>query len=284
MSGRVLTLDRTSHNGRGRRCSNTSMRGGPTEDQIDAALEVIVAAHDGGTILGVYLYGSAVDGGLRPDSDLDLFVVSARRLTQTEKRSLIQGLLPISGRGTRPPSWRPMEVTVVAQPDVRPWRYPPRWELQYGEWLREEFLAGELEPWPSLNPDLAVLISMVLASGRPLIGPPAAELLDPVPRDDLMRAMVDELPQLVGDLATDTRNVLLTLARIWTNLATTEILSKDAAADWALRRLPPEHRQALERARALYLDGGYGAWDDMEAVRAHAAFVVAQISGFVAPS
>jgi streptomycin 3"-adenylyltransferase len=177
-----------------------------------------------------------------------------------------------------------LEVTVVALDDVSPWRYPPRWELQYGEWLREEFLAGELEPWPSVNPDLAVLIAMVLAAGRPLTGPPAAELLDPVPRDDLVRAMVDELPHLLGDLETDTRNVLLTLARIWTTLATTEILSKDAAADWALRRLPAEHRQVLERAQALYLDGGYGAWGDMEAVRAHAGFVVAQISGFVALS
>ena len=31
-------------------------------------------------IVGLYLYGSAVAGGLRPDSDLDLFVVTDRRL------------------------------------------------------------------------------------------------------------------------------------------------------------------------------------------------------------
>lgn len=253
-----------------------------TEAQTEVALGVIGEALDGGTLLGAYLYGSAVDGGLRPDSDLDLFVVAARRLTQAEKRSLIEGLLPISGRETRPPSWRPMEVTVVAQADVRPWRYPPRWELQYGEWLREEFLAGELEPWPSVNPDLAVLISMVLASGRPLVGPPADELLDRVPRDDLVRAMVDELPQLLGELESDTRNALLTLARIWTTVATGEIRSKDAAAEWALGQLPPERQPTLARARDLYLGGGYGSWDDMDAVREHAAFVVAEIERLAA--
>ena len=245
--------------------------------QIDAALEVIGEALARGSTLGVYLYGSAVVGGLRPDSDLDIFVVAGRRLARGEKRRLIEGLLPISGRETRPAPWRPMEVTVVAQPDVRPWRYPPRWELQYGEWLRDEFLAGELEPWPSVNPDLAVLIAMVLSSGRPLVGPPAAELLDPVPHDDLVRAMVDELPQLLGDLETDTRNVLLTLARIWTTVATGEIRSKDAAADWALGQLPPEHQPVLAEARDLYVGGGYGSWDDMDAVRAHVAFVVAEI-------
>lgn len=245
--------------------------------QIEAALGVIGQALNRGTALGVYLYGSAIVGGLRPDSDLDLFVVTDRRLRLAEKRGLIEGLLPISGRETRPPSWRPLEVTVVAQAEVRPWRYPPRWELQYGEWLRDVFLAGELEPWPSANPDLGVLIVMVLTSGRPLLGPPAAELLDPVPHGDLVRSMVDELPQLLGDLETDTRNVLLTLARIWTTVATSAIHSKDEAAEWALARLPAEHRPVLAMARDLYREGGYGTWDDMDAVRAHAAFVVAAI-------
>jgi predicted nucleotidyltransferase len=35
---------------------------------------------------GVYLYGSAVHGGLRPDSDLDVFVVAGRRLTADEQQ------------------------------------------------------------------------------------------------------------------------------------------------------------------------------------------------------
>lgn len=246
-------------------------------EQLEAAVGAISEVLETDTVLGAYLYGSAVDGGLRPDSDLDLFVVASRRLTLDQKRALIHGLMPISGRESRPASWRPLELTMVAQPEVRPWRYPPRWELQYGEWLRPEFLAGELEPWPSVNPDLAVLIAMVLASGRPLIGPPASELLDPVPHGDLVRAMVDELPQLLGDLESDTRNVLLTLARIWTTVATGEIRSKDAAADWALAQLPSESRPMLARARDLYVSGGFGPWEDFDAVRSHAAFVVGEI-------
>lgn len=60
-------------------------------------------------------------------------------------------------------------------------------------------------------------------------------------------------------------------------MATNEIRSKDAAAEWALSRLPPDLRPVLARARELYLDGGYGSWDDMDAVRAHVAVVVAEI-------
>ena len=230
-----------------------------------------------GSIIGVYLYGSAVAGGLRPDSDVDLLAVASRRLGQAEKRRLVDGLLPISGRESRPRGWRPLEVTVVALPEMRPWRYPPRWELQYGEWLRQEFVAGELGPWPETNPDIGVLLTMVRANGRALVGPPPAELLDPVPHADLVRAMVDGVPQLIGDLEGDTRNVLLTLARIWCTLTTGQIVAKDEAAEWASARLPEERRPLLARARDLYLAGGYGQWDDTVAVRALADHLVGEV-------
>jgi streptomycin 3"-adenylyltransferase len=43
------------------------------------------------------------------------------------------------------PSSRPeccVEVTAVAQAQVRPWRYPPGFDLRYGEWLRSRFERG----------------------------------------------------------------------------------------------------------------------------------------------
>jgi streptomycin 3"-adenylyltransferase len=45
------------------------------------------------------------------------------------------------------------------------------------------------------------------------------------------------VPELLGEQATDTRNVLRTLARGRHSLATGEIRSKDAAAEWAVVRL-----------------------------------------------
>lgn len=228
-------------------------------------------------IVGLYLYGSAVAGSLRPDSDLDLFAVVDRGLTGEEKARIVDGLLPISGRETRPPSWRPIELTVVAQPKVRPWRYPPRMELQYGEWLRADLVEGHVEPDPAENPDLGVLITMVRQISRPLLGPPATEVLDAVPRADLVRAMTDGVPSLLADLADDTRNVLLTLARIWATIATGEILSKDEAADWVLPRLPDELQPMLARARDLYLVGGYGDPWRSDAVRLLADHLVGRI-------
>ena len=138
-------------------------------------------------------------------------------------------------------------------------------------------LSGAVEPEPAENPDLAVLITMVRQTGRALIGPAAIDLLDAVPRADLVRAMLDGVPSLMSDLDDDTRNVLLTLARIWTTVATGEIRSKDEAADWVLSRLPEADRPTLARARDLYRTGGYGdPWDE-GAVRPLAERLVSEI-------
>ncbi|GAT79464.1 hypothetical protein STXM2123_165 [Streptomyces sp. F-3] len=209
----------------------------------------------GATAIGTYLHGSFVLGGLKPASDVDVLVVSRRPMDDRERRALLDGLLNISGSGSPEPA-RPVELTVVVQSDVRPWRFPPTGDFLYGEWLRDRFEAGEL-PRPEPMPDLALLITTVLTGDHPVSGPPPAEVLDRVPPADLARSSVAGLPGLLEDLDGDTRNVVLTLARVWTTLATGGIRPKDAAADWALPRLPPHRRPVLEHARQLYLTCRY---------------------------
>ncbi|MGH3073201.1 MAG: aminoglycoside adenylyltransferase domain-containing protein [Gaiellaceae bacterium] len=208
----------------------------------------------GDELAGAYLFGSATAGGLKPTSDIDVLGVLRRRSTAEERRRLVDALLELS---LQP---RYLEVTLVVASEVRPWRYPPRMDLQYGDWWRDELGRGE-EPWPEENPDLAVLLTMVLQSGRTLHGPPAAELLDPVPLEDVLRAAADGLDEVLGEVPHDTRNKLLTLARMWCTRETGEIRSKDEAAAWAVAQRPSE---ALARARTLYLAGDYGEWDDLD--------------------
>jgi predicted nucleotidyltransferase len=245
--------------------------------QIDQVIAVVRSIL-GDAAISAYLYGSAVHGGLRPESDIDVLVVIRQPTTSVEKRKIIDGLLPISGRhATRAPA-RSIELTIVVGSEVRPWRYPPLLDLQYGDWLRQEFERGDLPPWPMPNPDLAVLLTIVRRSGRAVFGPPPVEVLDPVPRADLDRAMLDGIPDLLADLDSDTRNVILTLARIWATVATGDILPKDVAAVWVAARLPAQHRAVLARARAIYIGEEPEGWDDLQAlVRPHAEYVVRQI-------
>jgi hypothetical protein len=133
-----------------------------------------------------------------------------------------------------------------------------------------------------VNPDLATLITMVMLANTPLLGPPPAEIFDPVPNDDLLSAMIGDIDRLRGDIDSDTRNVILTLARIWSTVATGVIRSKDAAADWVLDRLPEAYQQALARARAIYVGDQAERWDDLEDhTGPHADYVVAQIRRLV---
>ncbi|GAA3943983.1 aminoglycoside adenylyltransferase domain-containing protein [Actinoplanes auranticolor] len=233
----------------------------------------------GTELAGAYLHGSAVLGGLRPASDVDILAVTRRSLTEDQRRALIAGLLPISGSAV---GARPVELTVVVQAAVRPWRYPPTGDFRYGEWLRADYEAG-LIPAPEPMPGLALEAAVALAGDRTLAGLPPAQVLDPVPTELLFRAGVDGIPGLLADLAEDTRNVLLTLARIWTTLATGTIVAKDTAADWALARLAPEHRPVLAFARDLYLTTSYAdeSWsDELKAqVGPHVDAVLARIGG-----
>lgn len=176
---------------------------------------------------------------------------------------------------------------MVVESGGRPWRYPPTLDFPYGGgWLRAEFEAGG-PPRPQVRADLAIILTTVRAGGHALAGPPPARVLDPVPHGDVVRAATAAVPAPLAEVDDDTRNVLLTLVRIWCTPATGEIRPKEAAAAWALDRLPPEHRPVLEQARRLYLGSRYAeaTWSAelRTRVRPHAAAVVARIERLARP-
>jgi predicted nucleotidyltransferase len=253
----------------------------------DHATETPPVAHEvvaivlevlGDALVGAYLHGSGVLGGLRPTSDVDVLAVIERPTTRDERQRLVDRLLDISGRRARRGPGRPIELTMLVRADVRPWPDPPRVDFVYGEWRREDYEHGFVpEPGPML--DLGPEIAITLAGNRTLFGPPPAELFDPLPPASIRRSIVAGIPSLIEDLDTDTRNVLLTLARIWQTVRTGEIRSKDDAAAWAVQRLAAEHRAPLETARTMYLEGrDRDDWgDDLPAARATGTALVDEI-------
>lgn len=243
----------------------------PAECQQVARVVALMRGVLGPDLVAVYLFGSAVIGGLRPRSDLDLMAVTARSASDRERRLLVDGLLAARGA-------RPVELTIVVRSEIRPWRYPPRRDFQYGEWLRDELERGGEPPGPTNDPDLAPIIRMTLLADRPLLGPTPAEVFTPVPDDDFRQAMAACVDDVLRGLHEDTRNMVLTLARVWSSVETGTIRSKDEAADWALQRLPDEHRPVLERARAVYLGETEERWDDLEPrLQLHADYVAAKV-------
>lgn len=228
----------------------------------------ILGALDGAlgpALIGGYLHGSAVLGALRPQSDLDVLALSSRGMAADEKDRLVDRMLEISGRypSSGPP--RPIELTVVVGSEVRPWRYPPQRDLQYGEWLREGFERRDPElRRPVADPDLAVLCTMVLRGDAALVGPPPSHVIDAIPWADVLDTSLAEIPRLITEIPADPGDKsVLTLIRIWDGVATEQVVAKDAAAEWALPRLPAEHRPVLARARDIYLGRRREDWSNL---------------------
>lgn len=230
----------------------------PTEAsiQISQACELI-ERYLGSALLAVYVYGSAIDGGLKPYSDIDTLVAVDSRLDETVRQALLRDLLKVSAPPGTSEALRALEVTVVAHSEVAPWRYPARREMQFGEWLRNDILAGRDEP-PVYDPDLAILLTTARRRSIAMYGPPAANLFAPVPERDFYQALAEtvNLWESAPDWEGDERNVVLTLARIWYSAMTGQIAPKDVAADWAMPRLPLEYQSVLFEARQSYLGCG----------------------------
>jgi predicted nucleotidyltransferase len=218
----------------------------------------------GPDLLGVYLYGSSVVGGLQKYSDVDLFVVTNRGTTSEEKNKLVANLLQISGiymKSSKPP----IEMTIVQKAAINPWQYPPFFDFQYGEWLRQSFEDEIIEPWLNYTmPDLALIVTQILLKSQTLWGSEPEHLLAPVPYHDFIKAMLHDLNRLATDLEHDTRNVLLTYGRIWSTLATNEIRSKPAAADWTMNHLPKEYQPVMKRAKSICIGAENEYWEDIK--------------------
>lgn len=222
-------------------------------EQLSQA-RAILERHLNGNILAIHLFGSAVDGGLKPHSDLDLLVTVREPPTDATRHALMKELLTASAPPGAQDHVRPLEVTVITHSEVVPWRYPPKRELQFGEWLRASLENNVFEP-PMVDHDLAILLTKARQNSVSLQGPAATNLFDSVPRTHLVQSLRDTVAQWnePTDWAGDERNIVLALARIWYTAVTGEIASKDAAALWLLHRLQGSNRAVVSKARAAYL-------------------------------
>ena len=226
----------------------------------------------GDSTIGIYLFGSAVVGGLKRDSDVDVLVLVAKPPTFEQRKALVDRLMGISGAIGNAQAVRPLELTVITLSDVVPWQFPPRAEFVYGEWLRQEFEDGSV-PEPARDPDLGIVLKKVIDSSWPLYGRPAETVLGPVPMTDIRRAIRDSLPGLLAETAGDERNVVLTLARMWLTAATGDIAPKDMAAEWAEQQVPSEHGALLKYARKGYLGLIEDQWGEQEGFEALVAYM-----------
>jgi len=233
----------------------------PAQDDQTKAATAALCGILGDALLAIYLHGSAVRGGLRPRSDIDLLAIVDSPMADGERRDLLSALLAISGP-YRGPSEGPrcIEVMVFVRSALFEQDVSAQAEFVYGEWLRNEFEKGE-RPVPVRDPENTLVLAQARRESRPLFGPDASELLLEISLKHVRRAMRDALPSLFDGLRGDERNVLLTLARMWRTARTGEFVSKDEAAAWAVPQLPGQDAAILDFARRAYLGEVDDHWE-----------------------
>ena len=216
-----------------------------SQDQINQAVSLLQELFPQ-ELTGIYLYGSAVLDGLRPESDIDILVIIDRPLTQSLRARLTQELLCLSGRPRS--DRRPIELSVVNRHAIDPWRFPPRFEYMFGD------------------PDNVLLLWQARQHATPLTAqsPAIDKLIAPIPFEEIRRAIRGALPNVLSSYKGDERNVLLTLSRMWYTLDTGKFASKDQATLWAEGKVPAEHASLLRLARDAYLGNRSDRWDDQE--------------------
>lgn len=233
-----------------------------SQDQINQAVSLLQELFPQ-ELTGIYLYGSAVLDGLRPESDIDILVIIDRPLTQSLRARLTQELLCLSGRPRS--DRRPIELSVVNRHAIDPWRFPPRFEYMFGEWLRTDMENGTV-PQPFSDPDNVLILWQARLHAIPLTSqsPAIDKLIAPIPFEEIRRAIRGALPNVLSSYKGDERNVLLTLSRMWYTLDTGKFASKDQATLWAEGKVPAEHASLLHLARDAYLGNTSDRWDDQE--------------------
>ncbi|WP_210140088.1 aminoglycoside nucleotidyltransferase ANT(9), partial [Staphylococcus sp. GDY8P112P] len=206
-------------------------------------------------LLGVYLYGSYVKGGLKKDSDVDFLVIINRDMTKEEKRILISKIMPISKEIGEDTSLKYIELTVLNYHENENWSYPPIEEFIYGEWLRGDYL-NYFIPEKNNNIDLTILLYQAKLSSISIYGENNINNLIPdVPFIDLQKAIKESSKELIKDFYGDETNVILTLCRMIVTYETGKFYSKDLAGSMIIENLAIEENNLISLAISSYKNG-----------------------------
>jgi hypothetical protein len=165
-------------------------------------------------------------------SDIDLLIRVGEPLDQSTRYRVISLVLGLSGK----PS--PIELSVLSDADLFPWRYPTPYTLHFSEDWRRRFEAGEDQPAERLDPDLAAHITVLRARGVALIGPPVSEVFPQVPEADYLDSILRDYEWALARLHQNPVYAVLNMARVLRYLTDGVIESKLEAGSWALDVLP----------------------------------------------
>lgn len=207
-------------------------------------LGALLRAELGSNLVGLYVYGSLTQQAFDPRrSDVDCVAVVRSRLG-LNVASRLRARLGRLGRSY--PLARRLQLTILIQRELLQFN-GDGWLYQFGRLTRTGSDGNPL------------IWANILDTGLVIVGPVPHSFVPPITPHALRAALVREVGYLRAELVTNRashwrnkpayrRYAVLTLCRILYTLQTGRVVSKQMAADWALRRLPTVHHPTIRPA------------------------------------
>jgi predicted nucleotidyltransferase len=232
----------------------------------------------GSQFVGMYLFGSLANGDFDQHSDIDVLIVTDRKITEPTFADLQQLHKRLNGIDS--PWALQIEASYIPQTALR--CFDP------ADNIHPHMDRGDDEVlhWMSHERDWIVQRHILRERGVVIAGPDLQKLIEPVSSDELRKAVADVLPLWVKPILANPSLInkrgyqsycVLTLCRMLYTVKHGEILSKPNAAKWALEHVDPQWKALIERALVGRQESNLDADpEDIEGTLAMMRYVVQQ--------
>ena len=227
-------------------------------------------------LVGIYLHGSAVMGCYNPaKSDLDLIVVVKETMTDADKRSYMDMVVELNGRGPA----KGIEMSVVKQNVCMPFVYPTPFELHFSiahlDWYRND-PEDYISKMKGEDKDLAAHFTIINHRGKCLCGAPVREVFADVPVPDYIDSIWNDIVDAEAEISDNPMYLILNLARVFAYLKDGLVLSKKEGGEWALNVLCEKYHDLIQAALHEYAEGSDISYD-MDLAKDYAKYMVGKI-------
>ena len=231
----------------------------------------------GDNLAGIYLHGSAVMGCFNPGkSDLDLIVVVNEPVSDTVKKDFMDMVVELNESAPA----KGLELSVVTRNVCDPFVYPTPFELHFSVahlgWYRND-PDDYIQKMNGTDKDLAAHFTIIRSRGQCLYGVPMDEIFSPVPRDDYMDSIRNDIAEAVDEIGDNTMYLTLNLARVLAYKEEDLVLSKKEGGNWALKNTPTQFHPLIQHAMSEYVGSEDIVYDTELAIQ-YAAYMLDRIN------
>ena len=199
-------------------------------------------------LVGVYLHGSLAMKCFNPEtSDVDMLVVCKSKMTNEEKKTIIQRLLKLT-QGNR----NQLEMSIVLERVVKDFVYPTPFELHYfhpNYLIEENYICGG-EGF--FDPDLAGHMVVTYHRGMTLSGEKIENVFKPIDRQYYIESIFNDVEDAPKHIIDNPVYFTLNLCRVMYFLKEGKISSKKEGGEWGSSYLPKEYQCIAEQCLRIY--------------------------------